>query len=146
MTLMQAIRLMFVAALFCGPISIQQCPPTAEDKAIAFSSASDDAARRKRDDSLALIRASQTRDGGWGPYRDAPPEAFDTAIALLALSSIRTQSDVAYLIRRGRDFLIAGQQADGSWIETTRPAGGESYAQRLSTAGWATLALLSTGD
>ena len=31
----------------------------------------------------------------------------------------------------------------GRWTETTRPAGAESYAQRLSTAGWATLALLT---
>ena len=48
------------------------------------------------------------------------------------------------MIARGRGFLIAGQQEDGSWPETTRPAGGSSYAQRISTAGWATLALLAT--
>jgi hypothetical protein len=49
-------------------------------------------------------------------------------------------------IGRGRAFLIATQNLDGSWPETTRPAGAESYAQRLSTTGWATLALLATRE
>ena len=47
------------------------------------------------------------------------------------------------MIARGRAYLVATQQDDGSWTETTRPAGAESYAQRLSTTGWATLALLT---
>jgi hypothetical protein len=47
------------------------------------------------------------------------------------------------MITRGRSFLIAQQQRDGSWVETTRPRGGESYAQRISTTGWAALALLA---
>ena len=50
------------------------------------------------------------------------------------------------MIARGRAFLIARQQADGSWPETTRPSGAESYAQRISTTGWATLALLATRE
>ena len=50
------------------------------------------------------------------------------------------------MARRGRDFLIASQQPDGSWIETTRPSGAESYAPHLSRAGWATLALLVTRE
>ena len=49
----------------------------------------------------------------------------------------------AEMIRRGRGFLIQEQNPDGSWPETTRPPGAESYAQRISTTGWATLALLA---
>jgi hypothetical protein len=49
------------------------------------------------------------------------------------------------MITRGRAFLLAEQQDDGSWVETTRPPGNVSYAQRISTTGWATLALLATG-
>jgi hypothetical protein len=48
------------------------------------------------------------------------------------------------MIARGRAFLIATQRDDGGWPETTRPSGGTSYAQRISTTGWATLALLAT--
>jgi hypothetical protein len=40
--------------------------------------------------------------------------------------------------------VIAAQQEDGGWPETTRPTGGTSHAQRISTTGWATLALLGT--
>jgi squalene cyclase len=50
------------------------------------------------------------------------------------------------LVRRGRDWLAARQNADGSWPETVRPPGAESYAQRISTTGWALLALLRTRE
>ena len=50
------------------------------------------------------------------------------------------------MIVRGRAFLLTQQQPDGSWIETTRPPGNVSYAQRISTTGWATLALLATRE
>lgn len=100
--------------------------------------------KQKQSDSLKLIRAAQTSDGGWGPYADSPPEVFDTAVVLLALAEFKNRLEVAAAIERGRKFLIAEQQPDGSWPETTRPSGGESYAQRISTTGWATLALLAT--
>jgi hypothetical protein len=95
---------------------------------------------------LAWLRRAQSDDGGWGPYINAPPEPFDTAAALLALVRSPDEADLRPLVRRGRAFLIAAQGPDGAWTETTRPPGAESYAQRLSTSGWATLALLATGD
>jgi hypothetical protein len=107
-------------------------------------------AQRRR--CLDLIRRGQSTDGGWGPYASSPPEPFDTAVVVLALvqaaaaDTTRDEPDLRDLIRRGRGFLIASQNEDGSWPETTRPAGAESYAQRLSTAGWATRALLATRE
>jgi hypothetical protein len=100
----------------------------------------------QRQQSLKLLRAAQTIDGGWGPYAKSPPEVFDTAMAILALTEVRKEAGVDDLIRRGRAFLVSQQQPDGSWTETTRPSGGESYAQRMSTTSWATLALLMTRD
>ena len=94
--------------------------------------------------SLDFLRRAQTSDGGWGPYADSPPEAFDTALALLALVEFRTEAAVPEMVQHGREFLIAMQLADGSWPATTRPSGGRSYAQQISTSGWATLALLAT--
>lgn len=91
---------------------------------------------------LAILRKGQTRDGGWGPYITSPPEVFDTAIVLLGLAG---RPGAEEMIRRGREFLIQSQNSDGSWPETTRPPGADSYAQRISTTGWATLALLATG-
>lgn len=93
---------------------------------------------------LGYLRIAQDVDGGWGPFRSAPAEAFDTALGVLALSRHRDRPGVLDELARGRAYLVAAQGADGSWPETTRPPNGESYAQRLSTAGWATLALLAS--
>jgi hypothetical protein len=102
----------------------------------------ENADRRRR--SLDLLRRAQSDDGGWGPYVKSPPESFDTALVLLGLSQCDASSMVGGMLTRGRSFLIAQQRDDGSWIETTRPSGNVSYAQRISTTGWATLALLAT--
>jgi hypothetical protein len=93
---------------------------------------------------LDLIRRAQSPDGGWGPYTTSPSEPFDTAVVLLGLVRCGQEPDASAMIKRGRSYLISAQIADGSWPETTRPAGAESYAQRISTSGWATLALLAT--
>jgi hypothetical protein len=120
--------------------------PIAADPAMAGLPGAADQRRR----CLDLIARGQSTDGGWGPHASSPPEPFDTAVVVLAL--VRTgatqnapqEPDLRDRIARGRAFLITNQGPDGSWIETTRPAGSVSYAQRLSTTGWATLALLAT--
>jgi hypothetical protein len=103
-------------------------------------------ARSLRETSLDLLRRSQSDDGGWGPFAKSPPEVFDTALAVLALAKTADRARCRPLIVRGRSFLVAQQQPDGGWVETTRPRGAESYAQRISTSGWATLALLATRE
>jgi hypothetical protein len=65
-------------------------------------------------------------------------------MVLIALAQSRETEGAAKMIERGRAFLISTQNADGSWLATTRPRGGESYAQQMSTTAWATLALLHT--
>ena len=107
----------------------------------AFDDSKEGLGRRRL--ALDLLGRGQSSDGGWGPFAQSPPEAFDTALALLALDRHRDQPGVPSMIRRGRAYLASTQQDDGSWTETTRPAGNESYAQRLSTTGWATRALLT---
>jgi hypothetical protein len=102
------------------------------------------AAHAQRERALAIVRRGQSDDGGWGPFATSPPEPFDTAIVLLALAAQRDRLKQQPLIERGRGYLVARQLDDGSWPATTRPPGVDSYAQRLSTSGWATLALLAT--
>lgn len=113
----------------------------------------DGAATTQRTKALDTIRRGQAQSGGWGPYVTAAPEVFDTALALLALNGVRqsklgaaiiSPADLDAMIARGRTFLLSQQVADGSWPETTRPANQESYAQRISTTGWALLALIDT--
>jgi len=110
---------------------------------LGLADATDAEGRARRGRALELIAGGQGPDGGWGLYATSASEPFDTAVVLLALSAVPPS---AARISRGREFLIARQLPDGSWPETTRPAGQESYAQRISTAGWATLALLATED
>jgi hypothetical protein len=98
----------------------------------------------RRDRALTLLRRSQGEDGGWGPRALSPSEPFDTALALLALAACPSSGQIGHMIGRGRAFLIAEQLNNGSWVETTRPPGNVSYAQRISTCGWATMALLAT--
>ena len=93
---------------------------------------------------LARLLSAQTADGGWGPYPLAPVEPFDTAVALIALQKLNEPDRAAKAIAHGRAFLIARQQPSGGWPETTRPPGSQSYAQHISTCGWATLALVLT--
>jgi hypothetical protein len=93
-----------------------------------------------RQDCLGLILGAQSSDGGWGPYPMAAAEPFDTAVVLLALRELKQRESIA----RGRAFLIASQRPDGGWPETTRPRGGQSYAQHISTSAWATMALVLT--
>ena len=90
---------------------------------------------------MDVVIRGQGRDGGFGPYAKSPSEVFDTAIAVMALGGGRGDARVA---RRGRTYLIESQQVDGGWPETTRPAGAQSYAQRISTSAWALLALLES--
>jgi hypothetical protein len=105
---------------------------------------STDAERARRDQCIAHLTKGRSTDGGWGPYVNSPPEVFDTALAVLALAPWAGEDGVREMIRGGRAWLIAAQQPDGSWPETTRPPGGVSYAQRMSTTGWAAAALLAT--
>lgn len=117
---------------------------TAASLLLASANSFGEPEKPRQSEYLKLILDAQTGDGGWGPYADSPPEVFDTALVLIALAELKGKPDIDEAILRGRIFLAGEQNTDGSWPETTRPSGGESYAQRLSTTGWATLALLAT--
>jgi squalene cyclase len=107
--------------------------------------------RHKHHGLIERLVANQNSDGGWGPYPKSPSEPFDAAVAVLALGassglSAIDQEAVEKAVAQGRKFLIGAQLPAGGWIETTRPSGFQSYAQHISTSGWATLALLKTRD
>ena len=120
---------------------------------LALELASDVMADNLRRNALQIIRQGQSPDGGWGPYVTAKPQVFDTAMVVLALSVLDVEPRLARstyraeelkeAIAKGKAYLVSQQRSDGSWPETTRPADQESYAQRISTAGWAMLALLA---
>ncbi len=102
-----------------------------------------ESAGRQRSVCLDIIRKGRGKDGGWGAYLTSASEPFDTAVVLLALRQFADRDEMREMIRDGRRYLLRLQTDEGHWPETTRPAGGTSYAQRLSTTGWVTYALLT---
>ena len=112
---------------------------------LGLAECSTPAAADQRTRCLTLIRSSQNDDGGWGPYLNSPPEPFDTAIVLCALAN-QPRSQWGQAINAGREFLRRSQLPNGSWPETTRPAGRDSYAQWIATTAWATIALIETRE
>jgi hypothetical protein len=128
--------------------------PDAAAIVLAFSGAADQPPPENWRAALTLLRQGQGREGGWGPYATSPAEAFDTALAVLALQGLTersaraepvfTRDTLDEAVARGRAYLLAQQLGDGSWVETTRPSGQTSYAQRISTTAWVLLALFET--
>lgn len=120
---------------------------------LALELSSDVMAENLRRTCLGILREGQAPSGGWGPYVTAAPQVFDTAMAVLALNALTAEPRLARFayrpeelketIAKAKAFIVSQQRPDGSWPETTRPANQESYAQRISTTGWALLALLT---
>lgn len=108
---------------------------------LIVAEADDSAGVALRTHALAALLDQQQRSGGWGPYPTVRPEPFDTALALLALAAQPRTGRIGESIARGRAWLRGAALPDGSWLETTRPAGQRSYAQLISTTGWAAVAL-----
>jgi hypothetical protein len=92
--------------------------------------------------SLDALFRMQATDGSW------VHEPFDTAIALLALQEAqpkaRLNPEITDRIARARTWLLKAQFPEGGWPGTTRPPGGASYAQHISTTSWAAIALTVT--
>ena len=121
---------------------------------LALGGAGDPAATAQRQRCLELIKEGRAPSGAWGAYLTSAVEPFDTALVMLALQPLVERPALAApalgaralteAVAGGRAFLLGEQLDDGSWVETTRPPGQQSYAQYISTTGWATLALLVT--
>ncbi len=97
--------------------------------------------------------ARQGDDGGWPQLENLKSDSYATGQALVALKTagILATTDPAY--QRGCRFLLKTQQADGSWLVTSRSKPFQTYfeskfphgkSQFISICGtcWATLALL----
>src|SRR5262249_56862091 len=101
-------------------------------------------------------KAAQNSDGSWSQIPGIRAEAYPTgeALYMLHLSGGVPTSDPAY--RKGVEWLLRNQLADGSWFAATRavpvqphtfesgfPHGWHQFAS-AGASSWATLALLFT--
>ena len=101
---------------------------------------------RKAANACESLLDAQGSDGGWGPHAGTPSEVFDTAVVLFHLDECVVAEHSGRSAESAREralqFLYRTQAAAGGWPETTRPSGGQSYAQHISTTAWALMALL----
>ena len=96
--------------------------------------------------------ATQQPDGGWAQTEKLSSDAYATGSALAALQQAGKMEVTNASYRRGLQFLVSSQQADGSWhvisrsdpfqtyFESGYPHGKDQFIS-ISAAGWATMAL-----
>lgn len=106
------------------------------------------------DQTAAILQRQQRADGGWSQLPALESDAYATGQALVALQTAGMETtDPVY--KRGVEFLIRTQSADGSWHVKTRSEPSQIYFeagypygvdQFISSAGgsWATAALALT--
>lgn len=111
---------------------------------LAFENRKDAVSTPRLEEALSVLLTSQNGDGGWGAYSKTPAEPFETAMALLALNTVRDKPEIETRIVRGRAFLVSVQIEDGGWPAARQSTTGETYARHVSTSAWATIALLAT--
>jgi hypothetical protein len=84
------------------------------------------AGRKAPGERVKQLLAQQRADGGWGQTPYLSSDAYATGEALWALHEAGVNaSDAVY--RRGVEFLLRTQQADGSWHVATRALGFQPY-------------------
>jgi hypothetical protein len=131
-------------------------PRETEDKAFRllglFWAQADRASVREAADALLL---EQREDGGWAQLATLPSDAYATGQVLFALHEAAGLPAYHRAYRRGVEFLLKTQLADGSWFVPTRsfplqpyvgtrfPHGRSQFISAAAT-GWAILALSLT--
>jgi hypothetical protein len=109
------------------------------------------ATRRTTDGGARRVLQLQREDGGWGQTPDLSSDAYSTGQALYTLHELGfSVKDPAY--RRGVQYLLQTQAADGTWFvksrtakfqpyfETTFPYGHDQWISSAATS-WAAMAL-----
>jgi ankyrin repeat protein len=98
-----------------------QKPRTTEDASfrllgLKWAKASSAKVKLAAEDLLALHRP----DGGWAQRPEMSSDAYATGLALYALLESGALNRSSEPVRRGRDYLLKEQRADGSWYVRSR--------------------------
>jgi ankyrin repeat protein len=128
-------------------------PRTTEDKAFQLFGLKWAGGRKEDIDKAAAgLLAEQGKDGGWSQLASLPSDAYATGQVLIALEQSGAVSVAGPAYRRGTQFLLQTQLADGSWFvrsrslpvqpyfETGFPHGRSQFISCAATS-WATAAL-----
>jgi hypothetical protein len=126
-------------------------PRTTQDRAFHALALSWGGSERARQSARSLI-AMQRSDGGWSQLTGLDSDAYATGQALFALAVAGNMAAADPVYRKGVDYLLRTQAADGTWHVKTRSIWLQPYFesgfpygrdQFISTAGtaWASMAL-----
>jgi ankyrin repeat protein len=111
------------------------------------------AAPEEVEKATSILLRQQREDGGWAQLPTLPSDAHATGQVLFALHEAGGISGDASAYRRGIEFLLRSQLADGSWYVPTRsfpaleysssgfPHGRSQFVSATATC-WATIALV----
>jgi hypothetical protein len=99
------------------------------------------------------LASQQREDGGWAQYPDRATDAYATGLALSALSMTDPAAASSAVYRRGVDYLLRTQEADGSWHVATRAFGFQPYFESgfphghdqwisMAATAWSVMALM----
>jgi len=99
----------------------RSAPQTTQDRAfhalaLAWGNEGSESARR----SAQALVAMQHGDGGWSQFAGLESDAYATGQALFALAIAGRMSPSADVLRRGIEYLLKTQAADGTWHVQTR--------------------------
>ena len=94
---------------------------------------------------LDRMLATQHEDGGWSWVEDQSSNPFSTGQTVYALATVGDDR-ARDAVRRGIDYLIANQQADGTWetpscLTSTEPSKEKDYIYRYWGTAWASIGL-----
>lgn len=111
------------------------------------------ASLKERQAAIASVRSSQHADGGWSQESNMASDAYATGQALYALRLAGGASSQDPQFKKGIQYLLKNQDADGSWFVNKRaipannyfdggfPHGQSQYASFNGTC-WAMMAML----
>jgi ankyrin repeat protein len=132
---------------------VSATPRTAEDKTFQLLGLRWAGARKEAvAKAIAGLLSEQREDGGWAQLESLPSDAYATVQVLVALQQSRAVSDTDPAYRRGVQFLLKTQLADGSWFVQSRslpvqpyfesgfPHGRSQFISCAATS-WVTMAL-----
>lgn len=130
-------------------------PQATQDRAFQAIALAWAGANASAETAARRLIAMQGSDGGWQQMPTLPSDAYATGQALYALSVGARMAATDPVFRKGVDYLLRTQAADGTWHVSTRaiwfqpyfesgfPYGRDQFISAAGTA-WAAMALTTT--
>jgi hypothetical protein len=103
------------------------------------------------------LLVQQRPDGGWAQNSDLSSDAYETGLSLSALAVADPGSVKSVAYRRGVDYLMRTQEADGSWHVHSRAFGTQPYFESgfphrydqwisMAATAWSAMALMPVAE